>query len=285
MGEEELQQKNMDGKVYMKDEKAVTKAEAAVEEAKAAVEEAKTAVKEAKTAVEEAKAAVNEAKTTVEEAKEAYTVHFKKKYPNSSKADCLFYLKNALKEENYALQRKEDALKEEKATLQRKEDALKEEKAALQRKYDIWKEPINSNKIIEAALPENIQILKRLFKEILDENSSSQSQRSRPKQLSKGYDFSPEDKCRNGQILSFSGPKDQLPGAKFLEYHNNEFEQKEAERMKAAAEPWDYKRQESDATLNYNFEILDDCKIKWLANQDINSYTQVPEPDIINFFD
>lgn len=90
-------------------------------------------------------------------------------------------------------------------------------------------------------------------------------------EFSKLIQFSVGDKKRDNQELIFSGPSDQWPGAKFLEYHNRNFEARMRRvlqlQAQAQAEPKEYSKQDSDRTIDYHFESLDYRQGKWVKCQ------------------
>jgi len=97
--------------------------------------------------------------------------------------------------------------------------------------------------------------------------------------LSPKYPFSEQEKAFDGKELKFSGDSKKWPGQKFLEHHNKNFE---AKQLTGGAEPQDYSRQDSDATLGNYFEKRDYTKTihnPWIINQ-LDEYEPVVEHDI-----
>lgn len=75
--------------------------------------------------------------------------------------------------------------------------------------------------------------------------------------------------------LTFGENTEIYPGAKFLAHHNRRFEELQ-KTMKASADPKSYERQDSGATLVYNYDVLDDMKRKWIeSNSEVESYEEI----------
>lgn len=92
------------------------------------------------------------------------------------------------------------------------------------------------------------------------------------------YPFSAEEKPFLEKELVFYGIKDIWPGKKFLKYHNDEFEKKDAaERKKLMKAKGDDPKledeEDSDATIGQRFGSMDYGKQKWIKTQDIKYYT------------
>jgi hypothetical protein len=92
----------------------------------------------------------------------------------------------------------------------------------------------------------------------------------------------------DGKVITFKDKQEKWPGREFLKYHNERFEEaKKVIDMKAAAEPKDYHRQDSDTTLNHvpvPIPVkmkLDPIKL-WVEEQGkIEEYSPIPESQII----
>jgi hypothetical protein len=105
------------------------------------------------------------------------------------------------------------------------------------------------------------------------------------------FTFSLDCELLEGKVLKFNGPKSQWPGAKFLEHHNSEFDEKQAEenvkRLKAAAEPKEFEKQDSDLTLGQHLDGLDYGKKDWISswikqqpNNDVEQLSDIPRESI-----
>ena len=79
----------------------------------------------------------------------------------------------------------------------------------------------------------------------------------------------------DNHVLSFGTEQCLWPHAKFLEFHNMRFTFKQ---MKAAAEPKQFDRQNTDETITHNFDSLDTLKAKWITEQkDMKQYDYCTE--------
>lgn len=96
------------------------------------------------------------------------------------------------------------------------------------------------------------------------------------------YSFPDDAEFANldNHVLSFGTEQYLWPHAKFLEFHNRRFEFKQ---MKAAAEPKQYDRQNTDETISHNFDSLDTFRAKWITEQkDMKRYDYFIEGYEIN---
>lgn len=86
----------------------------------------------------------------------------------------------------------------------------------------------------------------------------------------------------DGKTLFFGDKSYLWPHQMFLKFHNRRFNHKQEEaKMKAAAEPKEFNRQDSDATMVPNLHALDDdLKVKWIREHDNEPYELLEVNDI-----
>ncbi|KAJ3261698.1 hypothetical protein HK103_004649 [Boothiomyces macroporosus] len=105
-------------------------------------------------------------------------------------------------------------------------------------------------------------------------------------ELSKYYKYSDKERADyEGFIIQFTGDEQQWPSAFFLSHHNKNFAYREAERqrtIKAAAEPEDYAKRDSDATIEYHFERLDYRQTDWIKAQSKEHEARQQDTEMVN---